>query len=87
MKRRESLKLINSFILSLSLPSIQNWITGGPQGDIIAFAKSKNIKFLVEGQVLSRYARDYANIYQSIPRAVLLPDSNEQLKSILSLAN
>jgi len=92
MKRRESLKLINTLILGVSMQSLAgNWMKDEKWiimvNEIDAFAKSKDIECIIDKLSLQRYAKDFGNIYDNPPQAVLLPDSLEKLKAILSFVN
>jgi FAD/FMN-containing dehydrogenase len=92
MKRRESLKLINTLILGVSMQSVTgNWMKDekwiNMVNEIAVFAKSKDIECIIDNPGLQRYAKDFGNIYENPPQAVLLPDSLEKLKAILTFIN
>src|SRR5678816_1837188 len=89
MKRRDSLRLINSFVMSLGVTSLRKWTVDTSvmqQNDIIAFAKNNGIRSIADKLCEDKYAKDFGNFYKAIPQAGLLPDSTEQSKSILDFA-
>jgi FAD/FMN-containing dehydrogenase len=88
MKRRESLKLMNTLILG---SFAKNWMKDEKWtyrvNDIAAFAKSNDIECIIDRLGMRKYAKDFGNIYENPPQAVLLPDSLEKVKAILSFVN
>ena len=90
MKRRESIKLINAGIITLGIPSlITNWSFAQEKQDdniIQDFAKRNGIKYVSDSSERKNFERDFGNILQVVPLAILIPNSIEQLQQIIRFA-
>jgi FAD/FMN-containing dehydrogenase len=90
MKRRQSIRLINAGFLTLSIPPLLNsWaLTNEKHTDdlIQEFAKKKGIKYVADNSERKNFEKDFGNILQAIPLAVLIPNSVEQVRQILLFA-
>jgi len=90
MKRRESIKLINAGLITISMPSLfSKWsFTQGKQEvDIIQeFAKRNGIKYVADKSERKSFERDFGNMLEAVPLAILTPNSIEQLQQIIRFA-
>ncbi len=87
MKRRESLKLINAGLITIGMPSLfTNWsfAQGSQEVEIIEeFAKRNGIKYVSDRSERKSFERDFGNILQAVPLAILVPNSIDQLQQII----
>ena len=90
MKRRESIKLINAGLISVGMPSLfTNWSFAKEiqEVDIIQeFAKRNGIKYVSDSSERKSFEKDFGNILQAAPLAILIPNSIEQLQLIIRFA-
>jgi FAD/FMN-containing dehydrogenase len=90
MKRRQSIRLINAGFLTLSIPRLFNtWpLTNENHAEdlIREFAKQKGIKYVQDKPARQNFEKDFGNILQAIPLAILIPNSVEQIQQILLFA-